>query len=263
MLSHNTISFIKSLHQKKKRNEHGLFIAEGDKVVRELLASDFVVREVYALVDWLREHGKLLNNQIAASGVTQPELERISTLVTAPPVLAIVEIPKQEIPLEELLEGYTLVLDAIRDPGNMGTIIRTADWFGINRIIASNDCAEHWNPKVVQASMGSLTRVKIVNADLDKFFAEINAVSRSKNIDMPAVYGTYMDGQNIYNETFAPSGLIVIGNESNGIRSSTAQFIDRKIAVPCFAAEGHSKPESLNAALATALVLSEIRRTGH
>ncbi|HTF03560.1 MAG TPA: RNA methyltransferase [Bacteroidia bacterium] len=261
MLSHNTISFIKSLHQKKKRNEHGLFIAEGDKLVRELLASHLVVREVYALIDWLREYGNLLNDEIKTAGVTQPELERISTLVTAPPVLAIVQIPEQEIAMEELFGGYTLVLDAIRDPGNMGTIIRTADWFGINRIIASDDCAEHWNPKVVQASMGSLTRVKIVNKDLNKFFTELNAVSHSKNMDMPAVYGTYMGGQSIYNETFAPSGLIVIGNESNGIRSTTEQFIDRKIAVPCFAAEGDSKPESLNAALATALVLSEVRRT--
>lgn len=260
MLSHNTISFIKALHLKKKRNEHGLFLAEGDKLVKEMLASDFVVKQIYALPDWLRENSRLLSRDIETNGATQAELERVSTLVTAPAVLAVVEIPEVRIEPEELLEGYTLVLDGIRDPGNMGTLIRTADWFGIHRIVASDDCAEHWNPKVVQASMGSLTRVRIVNVPLRELFKDIAEISKARNIDAPAVYGTFMDGNNVYDESFAPSGFIVIGNESNGIRKESEHFIDRRISVPSFVVEGKAKPESLNAAVAAALIIGELRR---
>jgi len=259
MLSHNTISFIKALHLKKKRNEHGLFLAEGDKLVRELLNSDFVVKQIYAHADWLRQYSKLLSRDIETNGATPAEMERISTLVTAPSVLAVVEIPEVTIDAEELLSGYTLVLDGIRDPGNMGTMIRTADWFGIRNIIASDDCVENWSPKVVQASMGSLTRVRIVNANLAEVFKDVAEISTQKNIDAPAVYGTFMDGHSIYGETFAPSGFIVVGNEANGIRTETEKFIDRRIAVPSFAGNENG-PESLNAAVATALVLGELRR---
>lgn len=260
MLSHNTISFIKALHLKKKRLEHGLFLAEGDKLVKEMLASSFIVKQIYALPDWLRENSKLLNRDIETNGASQAELERVSTLVTAPSVMAVVEIPEVSIEPEELLEGYTLVLDGIRDPGNLGTMIRTADWFGIHRIIASDDCAEHWSPKVVQASMGSLTRVRIASVPLRTLFKDIAEISKQKNIDAPAVYGTFLEGNNIYEEAFAPSGFIVIGNESNGIRKESVQYIDRKISVPSFVVEGKSRPESLNAAVATALVLGELRR---
>ncbi len=225
-----------------------------------MLSSEFTVRHVYALKEWLQENGRLIPRNVESSGVTQAELERISTLVSAPPVLAVVEIPKVRIEHEEFLIGFRLVLDGIRDPGNMGTIIRTADWFGIQRIVASDDSAEFWNPKVVQSSMGSLTRVKVITASLPDFFERVNEASRKSNVDAPAVYGAFMEGQSLYEETFAPSGLIVFGNESNGIRTATEAFVDRKISIPSFAIKGDSMPESLNVAVAAALILGELKR---
>lgn len=259
MLSNNRISFIKSLHQKKKRREHSLFLAEGDKLVREYLLSDFDVTEIYAEPDWLRAHSELIKQGTETSGANANELERITTLVTAPPVVAIVRIPEVKVTPEECLEGLTLLLDGIRDPGNMGTIIRTADWFGIDRIIASEDCAEEWNPKVVQASMGSLTRVRVANENPENFFASLNAIAKKVNRDVPPVYGTFMNSENVYTADLTESAIVVIGNEANGIREKTEEFIDRKICIPDYAT-GINKPESLNAAIATALVLGEFRK---
>lgn len=260
MLSNNRISYVKSLHQKKNRFAQGLFLAEGDKLVREYLQSDFEVEEVYAQADWLKEHGKMIGVGIESYGATSKDLERLSTLVTAPDVIAVVKVPEVRIDMSEYFSGITLMLDGIRDPGNMGTIIRTADWFGVHRIVASDDCAEHWNPKVVQASMGSLTRVKIVNHELTEFFTEMNAFARANNLDVLPVYGTFIDGKNIFAEEITTSGFIVIGNEANGIRETTEKFVDHRVSVPSFS-EGVTKPESLNAAVATALVLAEFRRS--
>lgn len=260
MLSNNRISFVKSLHQKKNRFAEGLFLAEGDKLVREYLQSDFEVEEVYAQSDWLKEHGKLIGIGVASYGATAKDLERMSTLVTAPDVIAVVKVPEVRIHMSEYFSGITLMLDGIRDPGNMGTIIRTADWFGVNRIVASDDCAEYWNPKVVQASMGSLTRVKIVNYELADFFTELNSFSHTNNRDVLPVYGTFVDGKNIYKEELTPAGFIVIGNEANGIRDTTEPFVDHRLSVPSFS-QSATKAESLNAAIATALVLAEFRRS--
>jgi TrmH family RNA methyltransferase len=250
MLSNNRISYVKSLQQKKYRAEEGLFVAEGDKLVREYLQSSFEVDSVYALTDWLQRNGTLIKQPTESAGVTERDLSRMSSLVNAPEVLAVVKVPHLTIETTELLKGLVLVLDGIRDPGNLGTIIRTADWFGVQYIVASEDTAEHWNPKVVQASMGSLTRVKIVNRNLDEFFSETN----SEN-----VFGTFMEGENIFTAELPQTALIVIGNEANGIRETTEKFISRKIAVPSFST-GSQKAESLNAAIATALVLAEFRR---
>jgi len=259
MLSNNRISFVKSLHQKKNRFAEGLFLAEGDKLVREYLQSDFQVEEVYAQSDWLKEHGKLIGIGVESYGATSKDLERLSTLVTAPDVIAVVKVPEVRIHLSEYFSGLTLILDGIRDPGNMGTIIRTADWFGVSRIVASDDSAEHWNPKVVQASMGSLTRIRIVNYELTNFFSELNSFARTNNRDVLPVYGTFMDGKNIYKEELTAEGFIVIGNEANGIRETTEPFVNHRLSVPSFS-EGPAKAESLNAAIATALVLAEFRR---
>lgn len=259
MLSNNTISFVKSLQQKKFRAEEGLFVAEGDKLVREYLQSSMEVVAVYGSTDWLRHHGKLISGNTESSGADERDMGRMSSLVTAPEVLAVVKVPQLKIETAEHLSGITLVLDGIRDPGNMGTIVRTADWFGIEHIVASDDCADHWNPKVVQASMGSLTRVKIVIRNLEEFFTELRNLTSNKAVPAPQVFGTFMDGENIYSASLPDHALIVIGNEANGIRNTTEAFIDRRISVPSYNTDKH-KPESLNAAIATALVLSEFRR---
>jgi RNA methyltransferase, TrmH family len=250
MLSNNRISFVKSLQQKKYRTEEGLFVAEGDKLVREYLQSSFEVESVYASTDWLQRNGTLIRQPTQSAGVTERDLNRMSSLVTAPEVLAVVKVPQYTIETTELQNGLVLVLDGIRDPGNLGTIIRTADWFGVQYIIASDDTAEHWNPKVVQASMGSLTRVQIVNRDIGEFFTTMNSKS---------VFGTFMEGENVYTAELPKSAFIVIGNEAGGIRGTTEKFITRKISVPTFSVAS-KKAESLNAAIATALVLAEFRR---
>ncbi len=250
MLSNNRISFVKSLQQKKYRAEEGLFVAEGDKLVREYLQSGFEVDSVYASTDWLQRNGTLIKQPTESAGVAEKDLTRMSSLVNASEVLAVVKIPQYNIETTDLEKGLVLVLDGIRDPGNLGTIIRTADWFGVQHILASEDTAEHWNPKVVQASMGSLTRVKIVNRNLEEFFTEL----KSEN-----VFGTFMDGENVYTSELPKNGLIVIGNEANGIRDATEKFISRKLTIPSFSLGSH-KAESLNAAIATALVLAEFRR---
>ena len=250
MLTNNRISFVKSLQQKKYRAEEGLFVAEGDKLVREYLQSTLEVEAVYASTDWLQRNGTLIKAPTETVGATDKDLTRMSSLVTAPEVMAVVKIPQFTLKTEECSRGLFLILDGIRDPGNLGTIIRTADWFGVNRVIISEDTAEPWNPKVVQASMGSLTRVKIVTRNLEEFFAEVKH---------PNVYGTFMDGENVYTSELPKNGLIVIGNEANGIRESSLPFITKKISVPAYNS-GVNKPESLNAAIATALILAEFRR---
>lgn len=259
MLTNNRISFVKSLQQKKHRAEEGLFVAEGDKLVREYLQSSFEVTAVYGHADWLRRNGTLIGSGTESAGAEERDMQRMSSLVTAPEVLAVVKVPQHNVEAEEFLKGITLVLDGIRDPGNMGTIIRTADWFGVEYIVASDDCAEHWNPKVVQASMGSLTRVKIVSRKLDEFFGELKSAAKKHGTELPPVFGTFMEGENVYTATLSRNALIVIGNEANGIRETTEALISRKISVPSFTATAQ-KPESLNAAIATALVLGEFRR---
>lgn len=259
MLSNNRISFVKSLHQKKKRREHGLFLAEGDKLVREYLQSGMEVEELYAGTEWLRRNAELFSSNVQTFGADDHDLSRITTLVTPPPVIALVRIPEVHIAPEECFEGYTLLLDGIRDPGNLGTIIRTADWFGIQRIVASDDSAEQWNPKVVQSSMGSLTRVRVINAEPVRFIADMQEVARKQNSDVPPVYGAFMNGENVYSADLTASGIIVIGNEASGIREATEELIDHKIGIPNYA-QGDHQPESLNAAIATALVLAEFRR---
>lgn len=259
MLSNYRISLVKSLHQKKKRRELGLFLAEGDKLVREYLLSGFEVKEIYAEADWLRAHSELIKGETESFAAKQNELERITTLVTAPPVIAVIRIPEIRITSRECLNGITLVLDGIRDPGNMGTIIRTADWFGVTRVIASEDCAEEWNPKVVQASMGSLTRVRVMVHKPEDFIREVNETAKELRQGAPQVYGTFMDGENIYRTQLPETAIIIVGNEANGIRETTEEFITGRIGIPDFSPDGN-KPESLNAGIATALVLSEFKR---
>ncbi|MDQ3111478.1 MAG: RNA methyltransferase [Bacteroidota bacterium] len=259
MLTKSRLSLLRALRQKKYRNDHGLFVAEGDKLVPEILQSSFAVETVYATEEWMKENSKIAKNAREVITVSKDELTRISSLVTPQRVLAVAVIPQYTLDETELLNTYSLLLDGIRDPGNLGTIIRIADWFGIKDIICSPDSAEAWNPKVVQASMGSLLRVRIHEMEPVQFLQNLEKASNGK---MPVVYGTFMEGESIYQAKFNSSGVIVIGNEANGISAETEKLIGKKITIPFVPLYNNEKgrPESLNAAVAAAIVCAEVRR---
>jgi TrmH family RNA methyltransferase len=250
MLSKNTIKHLQSLKQSKFREEYQEFIAEGDKLVTELLSSNFKIIEIFAVKEWLVTH-KITDN-IVITEVTVSELERISGFITPNMVLALVEIPQQKNIATSIFDNLILVLDEIKDPGNLGTIIRIADWFGIFDIVCSNHSVDVYNPKVVQATMGSIARVNIQYADLSIFLKNIPK-------DIP-IYGTLLNGENIYTQTLSKNGLIFIGNESKGISDEILPFITNKLYIPSFAENSNNKAESLNASIATAIVCAEFKR---
>ena len=230
-LTQSEIKRIRSLREKKFRDATGLFVVEGEKLVQEALRSGFRVEGV-----WRREE------------IGEAAMARISQLSSPSPVLAVVARPEAAEPAPE--RGLCLALDGVRDPGNVGTIIRTADWFGVRTVYVSGDCAETFNPKVIQASMGSVFRVRTAEADLP-------ALCRGfREAGLP-VYGTFLDGRDLYAEPLEAEGLVVMGNEASGIRPEVAAQVDRRLLIP--AAPG-SGAESLNVASATAVILSEFRR---
>ena len=231
MLTNAEIKSIRSLREKKFRDELGLFTVEGEKSVAEALASSFEVVRVLRAED------------IGASA-----MERISQCATPSPVLAVVRMPKEDMPAE-LPGGLALALDSVRDPGNFGTILRIADWFGVSQVFASPDSVETFNPKTVQASMGSVFRVRVSRCDIAALCAEFSSAGRR-------VYGTVLDGENIYSAQLAADGLVVMGNESNGISAEVARRLDSRLRIPSFGGGA----ESLNVAVATAVTLSEFRR---
>lgn len=250
MLSKNRIQFIKSLHHHKYRHKHQLFLAEGPKLITELLISGWQYKMILATDKWLREiDRRIINEKIVE--ISQKELERISTLKTPNQVLAIVQIPQPDTRAIQS-NKITLVLDELKDPGNLGTIIRTADWFGVDQVICSPDCADIYNPKVVQATMGSLFRVPVQYTDLHDFL--------TKQSNKIPVYGTFLDGENMYDFHSKSSGIIVIGNESHGISDRIQPLIHHKISIPNYSTHKQFQAESLNASIATAIVLSEFRR---
>ncbi|MGH2552801.1 MAG: TrmH family RNA methyltransferase [Chitinophagaceae bacterium] len=240
MLVKQKLKYIQSLGQKKFRQQEKLFIAEGPKLVKELVEEvPWMVLEIFALDDWISEHKKILvkNNVTEITGI---ELERISQLTTPNQVLAIVK--QFEETAEIITRGtITLALDSIRDPGNMGTIIRTADWFGVEQIVCSDDCADIYNPKVVQATMGSIARVKVVYTELKEWIAEQDGIS---------IYATTLEGQDISTVKKIKEGIIIFGNESKGISEEILQLANVSISIP-----GKGKAESLNAAVAVGVVL--------
>jgi TrmH family RNA methyltransferase len=246
MLSRNEVKYIQSLYHKKNRDADGVFIAEGVKIINEILHSDFKIKKIYALKDWINENNKEEN----VIEVTEDELKKISGFETPNKVLAIVlKKPSDKIP--DLKNNITLVLDGIQDPGNMGTIIRTANWFGIKNIIASNDTADVYNDKVIKSSMGSFISVNIFYTELKQFLSEIPAASQEEKIP---VYGTALDGENINTLPETSECLLIIGNEGKGIRDGIYPFIQKKISIPKF-----GDAESLNAAVATGIVLACLR----
>ena len=247
MISKQQISFVRSLQQKKYRQMYGKFLVEGDKLVRELLTSPFNIQAIFKTSAWNIdiERGKL-----EVVEVTEEELRKISTHENPNQVLAVAEIPSGDasIFVNPLKPGLYLACDNLSDPGNAGTIIRTADWFGVTDIFFSEGSVDIFNPKVVSAAKGSLFRVKCHYVDLQTFFA--------KNPQLP-VYGTFMDGENIYKTQLPAGAIILIGNEANGIGEELAAFITNKISIPNF-----GKAESLNAAVAAGIVMGEFKRRG-
>ncbi|WP_411893522.1 TrmH family RNA methyltransferase [Winogradskyella sp. A2] len=239
MLSKNQIKLIKSLGQKKHRQQEELFIVEGIKGINEFLNSEFELDQLYTTQPIF----EIADNKVVF--INENQLKRISSLKNPNTALAIFKIPESKPPVESDL---TVVLDDVRDPGNLGTIIRLCDWYGIRQIICSTNTVDCFNQKVVQATMGSLTRVNIYYTDLRDFL---------KSTDLE-VLGTFMNGENIYTAKLPEKGLIILGNEANGISIGIEELIDRKITIPQF---GDLKnTESLNVANATAIVLSEFKR---
>jgi len=242
MVSKNQKKLIKSLYQKKYRKQHGLFVAEGKKVINELLSAGLRVEAIYTL-----DQAYFSINQSCMFSVSEEELKSISFLTTPQAALAIFYIPKID---QDQSSGITVVLDDVRDPGNLGTIIRLCDWFGVDNLVCSEQTVDCYNPKVVQATMGSIARVRIAYIDLEEYLG-------SQKEETP-IYGTFMDGNNIHNEKLPKNGVVIMGNEANGISSSVEKFITGRIAVPRFGKI--RKTESLNVATATAIILNEFMR---
>lgn len=241
MISKNQIKHIRQLEIKKYRQREGLFVAEGPKVVGDLMKAGYSPKELYAVEDF---QGAVHTIQT----VSQDELCKISFLQHPQQVLGVFRIPSQDSKLPSPDGRLSLALDGIQDPGNLGTIIRIADWFGISTIYCSEDTADAWNPKVVQATMGSIARVNMVYTSLQEIIQQASV----------PVYGTLLDGNDIYQQPLSKEGIIVMGNEGNGISPEIRQMITRKLLIPSF--HQGDTAESLNVAIATAITCSEFRR---
>lgn len=246
MLSKSKLKYIRSLELKKFRNECRAFVAEGNKLVTDLLPR-FRCELLLASPAWMATQGDLQARELIAAG--NDDLAKASFLKTPQDVLAVFERPAYRLEEADPANRLVLALDGVQDPGNLGTIIRLADWFGINHIVCSHDTADAFSPKTVQATMGALARVQIHYTDLCAFLARQNA----------PVYGTFLDGENIYRKSLNPHGILVMGNEGNGIRPEIKKQIGEKLFIPPYP-EGHTTSESLNVAVATAIVCAEFRR---
>lgn len=260
MITKAQVKLIQALRLPKNRATEGLFVVEGVKMVNELLASDHEVVRIFATSEWpdqaltakrhrqtgLHELSQVPYVEPEVEGIKEWELEKISSLSTPNQVLALVKIPGEK-PMGDLGRQLVLLLDKVSDPGNMGTIIRTAEWFGMNRVIASSDSVDFYNPKVVQASMGSVFRMPIHTVDIMDFLAKATG----------QVYGTLFDGEPLGCDVLTRYGIIIAGNESNGISPQVQQYVTCKLTIP---AATTAASESLNVSMATAIVCYEFRR---
>ncbi|RIA08735.1 TrmH family RNA methyltransferase [Flavobacteriaceae bacterium MAR_2010_72] len=236
MLTKSQVKLISSLSQKKFRSQHGLFVVEGVKGIQEFLNSNLKLHQLYATANMFNSETTLISEQ---------ELKKISNLKTPNIGLAVFEIPKPK-PIDAT--QLIVALDDVRDPGNLGTIIRLCDWFGIKDLVCSNATVDCYNAKVVQATMGSLTRVNMSYVDLKTFLKSTHTEK----------FGTFMNGNSLYNEELPHKGILILGNEANGISAEIEAVVDKRISIPRF---GHQQAtESLNVATATAIFLSEFKR---
>lgn len=235
MITKNQIKYIRGLALKKNRVKEQCFVVEGEKSVAELLRSSFQIIDLFATKQWIAE-----NNYDNANEVSVTELARISNLKSANNVLAVVKFNDE---IKEKISGITLVLDDINDPGNLGTIIRVCDWFGVEQIVCSKNTVDFYNPKVVQSTMGSLFRVSVLYTDLNKYLAKTTT----------PIYGAFMDGENIKSSNTNENIHLVMGNEANGISKEVEKYISKKVAIKNIG----GNTESLNVAMATAILLYE------
>lgn len=248
MISKNLLKYVRSLGQKKGRRQEGLFVAEGPKVVGDLMETMTPTRLI-GMAEWFQQmHLTPCDTDVV---VTDDELRKVSYLQHPQQVMALFPIPDNQLSLPLDANELFLALDDVQDPGNLGTIIRIADWFGISTIFCSPNTADAYNPKVVQATMGSIARVKLIYTDLVQLFQNLP--------DTIPVYGTFLNGNNIYQEPLSKNGIIVMGNEGNGISPAVAAHINRRLLIPNYP-EGRTTADSLNVAIATAITCAEFRR---
>ena len=246
MISKNQIKFVRSLQLKKNRDFNNCFVVEGEKIVDEIIQSDFSIYQIFATKGWLLSNLNIVAEQ--THQISEKELSRISQQSTPNKVLAVVEKVERELKISTITKGLTLVLDEIKDPGNLGTIIRACDWFGVSNIICSNNSVDIYNPKVVQATMGSLARVKV-------HYTDIEGVINQLPNNFP-IYGACMDGKNVTDIVIEKDAILIIGNESFGISKKVNQLIKQRIIIP----RKKEGAESLNVAIATSILLHEFRR---
>lgn len=241
---------VKSLGNARHRREAGLFVAEGTKCVLDTIGH-FECEYLFADKKWAEEHSTLCS-QHNTGIATRADMERMTLLSTPSPVIAVYRIPEPKFRIEDLTDTLVIALDRVQDPGNLGTIIRVADWMGVRNILASADTADVWNPKVVQATMGSIARVSIHYTELPRALETLKAGGTD-------IYGTFLEGDDIYGAELSESGVIVMGNEGSGISEAVGQSVTRKLYIPPYP-RGAETAESLNVAIATAITLSEFRR---
>ena len=248
MITKNDIKIIQSLKQTKFRKENKMFVVEGNKLVSELLTSDFKVENILVTETWLEKFPEMAANLNSYEIVNTKQMEQMSSMVTPPGIIATAHTPSYNIMPEDAENEFILALDGINDPGNLGTMIRTADWFGINKIVCSNDCADAWQAKTIQSTMGSIFRIQIMETDLREFLSNVNA----------PIYGALMEGENIFTKKIEKkNGVIIIGSESHGIRKDVLPLVTSPIHIP----RGNgSQTESLNASVAAAIIIAEVCR---
>jgi len=247
-LSKNRINYIHSLERKKDRNREGVFLAEGVKVAGDLMGT-YHCFFLAAVKEWLDAHPEVCADEICC--VSEEELQRASLMKTPQQVLAVFAQRKESFDMSSLDKTLCLALDGVQNPGNLGTIVRLADWFGIEHVVCSPDTADIYNPKTVQATMGAMAHVKTHYMELSSFFEAL-----SEGIP---VYGTLLNGSNIYEEKLTSYGVIVMGNEGKGIRPETESFVNRRLYIPNYP-QNRLTTDSLNVAIATSIVCAEFRR---
>ena len=251
MLSKQVTKIVQNLEKKKFREKYNLFKVEGNKLVLELINANLRIDSIFASPSWISTHQEELKD-LKYTEVTQQEMHTISNFQSLPEVVALAEIPQYDFDEANIKDTLSIALNGIQDPGNLGTILRVADWFGIQHILCDKDCAGIYNPKCVQASMGAIFRVKTYYVDLAQTIKSVKSES------FP-VFGTFLDGTNIYASQLNSQGLIVMGNEGKGISSEIEQLTDTRLTIPSFAHSERST-ESLNVGVATGIILSEFKR---
>lgn len=249
MLSKNKLKFFSSFASKKVRIEHGLFIVEGNKMIDELLVSQYKIHSIVARSEWIEEHSNILAN-VDVHEASAKDLETISLLKSPQDSWALVHESYNENPLPLEQSELVIALDTIQDPGNLGTIIRLADWFGVRQVWCSSETVDVYNPKVVQASMGSVFRVHVLFTNLSTLLAQHTHIP---------IYAADLQGTSVYDLQLSNPAILVMGNEGNGLSQEILQFVSKFVHIPTFSSHTH-KPESLNVSVATAILCSEFKR---